>query len=161
MNGATSRRFWLILLGVTVAVSLVPAWFAWQAHAELGALTASAPCPPATARAPDCRSTEAVTVELEDRFTWRLRATDGAQALARLAPDPELKQRLRGPQPTTAQATWWRGDVVELDWGAGLVPTEAHPAARCTWYGSVFGAVYLLLAASALGTRLAGRRARG
>lgn len=160
MNGGASRRFWLVLVGLTVGVSLVPAWFAWQADEELDELLASSACEPPASRAPGCRTVGPISVESHDRFTWRVQSADGRQALVRLASDGELTERLRDGRPATAVATWWRGEVVALSWeGAStLFSTEAHPAKRRSWYGSVFGSVYLLLALSAVATRVARRR---
>lgn len=144
---------------VVALLSAIPGALAVQASTQLAQLEDSPLCAGQVTASSECRREEPVRIVGESRFDLTVRDRNGRETVVRLAPSENLRAALVG-RPEEARTTYFGGVIVTLDWGAGGIETEAHPAARQSWYGSVCGALWLLVLVSLGAAAWAGRRAR-
>lgn len=159
MSGTHVKRVQVGMVVMVALLSVVPGALAVQASTQLAQLEASPLCADEQAAPSECRREEPVRIVGASRFDLTVRDANGHDTVVRLAPSDNLGAALIG-RPDDARATYFGGVIVTLDWGAGSIETEAHPAARQSWYGSVCGALWLLLLVSLVAGAWAARRAR-
>lgn len=159
VSGTHVKRVQVGMVIVVALLSAIPGALAVQASTQLAQLETSPLCADGQTVASECRREEPVRIVGASRFDLTVRDANGLETVVRLAPSENLGAALIG-RPDDARATYFGGVIVTLDWGAGSIETEAHPAARQSWYGSVCGALWLLVLVSLVAAAWAGRRAR-